>query len=110
MESKKLVGFSTGCLYKNIDAVSNEKFNILSKYNFTTELNINGKDLAVALGGGAAFDFFTSGLTIPIGTVIAGIASLIKIKASKTISVEKAKCKLKLNYLADANKGNIIKN
>jgi hypothetical protein len=96
---------------KNLDDLkkaSKESFKKSTKYNFTTELNINGKDLGLALGGGATFDFFTSGMTIPIGTVVSGIASLIKIKASRTYSVEKAKEKTKLNYLASASKKNII--
>ena len=94
---------------EDINKVSKENFNLLTKYDFTTELNIDGKDIAVALGGGAAFDFFATGMTLPLGTIVSGIASTIKINASRTKSVEKASNNLKLNYLADANKEKIIK-
>jgi hypothetical protein len=93
---------------RNLDSVSKEKFKFLTKYNLTTELNLNGKDLITALASGAVFDFYTSGITIPIGTVVAGVASLIKVKANRTTSVEKADNKLKLNYLSQASKKRII--
>lgn len=92
----------------NIDSVSKEKFKSISKYNLTTELNLNGKDLGVAIAGGAIFDSYTNGFSLPIGTVVSGLLSLIKIKANRTTSVEKAKDKLKLSYLASANKKQII--
>lgn len=94
----------------NIEKTSKERFNFLSKYDFTTELNINGKDIVLGLGGGAILDFYASGASIPIATILGGLSSLVTIKASRTTSVEKAKSKLKLNYLADANKKKIIKN
>lgn len=93
---------------RNLESSSKEEFNKISKYNFTTELNINGKDIALAIGGGAAFDFFTTGMTIPLGTVLSGLASVIRIKANKTVSVEKSEEKLKLSFLANASKKEII--
>jgi len=93
---------------KNINSVSQEKFKSLTKYNFTTELNINGRDLSLAIAGGAIFDFYTNPYTIPIGTIVSGVLSLIKIKANRTTSVEKAENKLKLSYLADAAKKKIV--
>lgn len=92
----------------NLDSVSKEKFNTVSKYNFTTELNLNGKDLGMAIAGGAVFDSYTNGFSVPIGTVVSGLLSIIKIKANRTTSVEKAQDKLKLSYLASANKMQII--
>lgn len=93
---------------QNIESSSKEKFNSTSKYNFTTELNINGKDVITAMAGGAAIDFITSGMTIPIVTILGGLASTVKIKANKTVSVEKAENKLKLNFLASASKKGMI--
>ncbi|WP_321319597.1 DUF6236 family protein [Labilibaculum sp.] len=93
----------------NIDTVSKERFKMLTKYNFTTELNINGQNIALALGGGATFDFFSNGMTLPIVTILAGLTSFIKVKANRTTSVKKAGEKLKLNFLADANKRHIVK-
>ena len=93
---------------ENLDSVSKERFNSLTKYNFTTELNLNGKDLSVAIASGAVFDSYTTGFSIPIGTVLSGIASLIKIKANRTTSVTKAKDELKLSYLAEATQKAII--
>jgi len=60
---------------ENIDSVTKESFKSLTKYNFTTELNLNGKDLNVAIASGAVFDFYTSGFTIPIGTIASGLVS-----------------------------------
>lgn len=88
---------------KDLDSVANEKFKFFSKYNFTVEFNLDGKDVLLALGGGAAFDFFTPEVSIPFGPIISGIASTIKIKVSKTTSIEKAENRLKLSFLADAN-------
>lgn len=93
---------------KNLDSVTKERFKSLTKYNLTTELNLNGKDLSMAAASGAVFDFYTNGLTIPIATVFSGLASLIKIKANRTTSIEKAENKLKLSYLAEATKKGII--
>lgn len=93
---------------KNLNSVSEEKFNFLTKYNLTTELNLNGKDISLALAGGAAFDFYSNPLTIPFGTILGGLGSLIKISANRTTSVEKAKNNLKLSYLADATKQKIL--
>lgn len=106
-EKRKCVSELSNAI-QNLETSSKEKFSAISKYNFTTELNINGKDIALAMGGGAAFDFFTTGMNIPIGTVLSGLASMIKIKANKTVSVEKAENKLKLSYLANASKKEII--
>lgn len=93
---------------QDLDSATKEKFKFLTKYNLTTELNLNGKDLSMALASGAVFDFYTTGLTIPIGTVAAGIASLFKVKANRTTSVEKAENKLKLSYLSEASKKKIV--
>ncbi|MFT5617591.1 MAG: hypothetical protein ACI85I_000815 [Arenicella sp.] len=94
---------------QNLDVSTRELFQSLSKYNFTVELNVNGKDLGLAIGGGAIFDFFTLGMVIPFGILAAGLTSIIKLKASKTLSVEKASKKMKLNFLADANKKGILR-
>lgn len=93
---------------ENINSVTNEKFKSLTKYNLTVELNLNGKDLSLAIGSGVVFDFYTNGFTIPIGTVVAGLMSLVKIKANRTTSVEKAMNKFKLSYLAEASQNRII--
>lgn len=93
---------------ENLNSVSKEKFKFYTKYNFTTELNLNGKDFSVAIASGAIFDFYTNAYSIPIGTVLSGLASLIRIKANRTTSVEKAKDKLKLSYLAKATEKGII--
>jgi hypothetical protein len=94
---------------QNLEKSSNETFKHLNKYDLTTELNINAKDIALALGGGVVFDFYTNGLTIPIATIIAGLGSLINIKASNSRSFEPAENKLKLSYLANAKKSELIK-
>jgi hypothetical protein len=93
---------------KNINSVTKERFKSLTKYNLTTELNLNGKDLSIAIASGAVFDFYTNAFTIPIGTIASGFASLIKLKANRTTSIEKSKNKLKLSYLAEASKKGII--
>jgi len=49
---------------KNLETVSNEKWNRTSKFNLTAEFNLDGGKLAQGLGGGAAFDFFTTAMTL----------------------------------------------
>jgi hypothetical protein len=92
----------------NLEKVSIESFAQVKKYEITTELNLNMKDVALAMGGVAIFDFYSLGLTIPITSILAGIGSVINIKASKTKSFEPAENNLKLSYLANAKKLNIL--
>lgn len=93
---------------ENLNKVSNERFKFLTKYNLTTELNLNGIDLTTAIAGGAVFDFYTSGMTIPIGTIVSAAASVLRIKANRTTNVEKAENNLKLSYLSEASKNKIV--
>ncbi|WP_296315527.1 DUF6236 family protein [Winogradskyella sp. UBA3174] len=107
LKAKKIINELKNSIDK-IDTVSKERFKSIIKYNLTTELNLNGKDLGIAIASGAIFDNYTSGFSLPIGTVVSGLLSLIKVKANRTASVEKAENKLKLSYLANANRKKII--
>lgn len=91
---------------QNLEKISFEHFGKTSKYDFTTELNINELISRSILG--YAVDFFTHGTSIPIVSIISGLSSLINIKLSKTTSLEANKEKIKLSYLANANKDGII--
>jgi hypothetical protein len=90
----------------NVNQVSNEKFSHSSKYNLVTELNFGS--LITGLTSGATLGFMTNPQIIPLTSIIGAALSFISIKANKTISVEEAKEKLKLSYLASAKKDKII--
>lgn len=93
---------------RNLNSVSSEKFALTSKYNLTTELNVNVKNMLTGIASGAAFGFYANLQILPLTSILGGLMSLINIKLNKTTSVEEAKNKLKLNYLSDAKKQNIV--
>lgn len=93
---------------KNLQSVSKEKFKSLTKYNFTAELNISGKNISTGIAAGALIDFYSNGFTIPIATILSGAASILNIKANRATSIEKAQNRMKLSYLAKASKKDII--
>lgn len=92
----------------DLDKVAAEKWKNTGKFDISAELNINGKDVVSGAAAGAAFDFFTSLYTLPIGAVVGAVASTLKIKAKSTKSFEPSKEKQVLSYLAKAHEENII--
>ena len=92
---------------EDIEKVQKEKFKIFSKYDLTTELNINGKDILNGIVAGGIIDWRT-GTQIPFGTILGGIAPMIKISLKKTTTFSGAENKLNLAYLSRAKKEKII--
>ncbi|WP_100075730.1 DUF6236 family protein [Chryseobacterium camelliae] len=92
---------------QDIEKISTENFAKTQKYDLTTEININGKDFLTAIAAGSILDF-TQGFTFPFMSVISGLISMVSIKANKTTSLEASNEKLKLSYIANASKENII--
>lgn len=92
---------------QNVEKVSSESFRKLNKYDLTTEININGKDLITSIAAGMFLDF-TSGISFPVASIFSGLASMINIKANKTTSLESSKDKLKLSYIANASKEHLL--
>ena len=83
-------------------------FKTTKKYDLITELNLNPKDITYGLIAGGVFDFFTTGYTIPIGTIIGASLSTIKINAKATMTFAPASGNNKLSYLSNASKENIL--
>jgi len=91
----------------NIEKVQKEKFKTFSKYDLTTELNINGKDILQGIIAGGIIDW-KLGTQIPFGTIIGGIAPMLKMSLKKSITFSSAEKKLHLSYLSRAKKEKIL--
>lgn len=98
-------------LRKEIEAlnkVSGEKYKKTSKFDLSVELNINGKDLAMASASGAVIDFLSNGFTIPIATALGAIGSCIKLSGKSTNTITAADNKLKLGYVSKASQLGLV--
>ncbi len=93
----------------DLETVSNEKWKKTSKFSFATEFNLDGGKIINGIASGAAFDFFTNAFTLPIGTIVGGVASIIKLKTNHSASFKPASNQSKLAFLSYANKEQIIK-
>lgn len=91
-----------------LDSVTREKWKSTGKFDLSAELNISGKEVAAGVAAGAVFDFYTNLFTIPVGTLVGAISSVIKVRASSTRSFEPSKEKQVLGYLATARSENIL--
>ncbi|MFZ5907710.1 MAG: DUF6236 family protein [Nitrospirota bacterium] len=107
LATKKVLSRFHSCI-QNLNKVSHEKFKKTRKFDFSAELNINGKDIISGATRGALLDFFSNGFTIPIATILGAVVPCIKITANTSCTFEPAKENTKLAYLADASKENII--
>lgn len=92
----------------NVEAVSSEKWERTSKFDFATEFNLDGGKIINGIASGAAFDFFTNAFTLPVGSIIGGIASVFKFKAGYSSSFRPAANNSKLAFLSHANNERII--
>lgn len=86
----------------DLQAVTSEKWQRTSKFDFSMELNLDGSRIVQGVAAGAAFDFFSNGLAIPIGSLVGGIASVFKLKASHGSAFIPAAQQDKLAYLSHA--------
>ena len=93
---------------ENLDAVANERWERTSKFDFAAEFNLDGGRFAQAVASGAAFDFFTTAFTMPVGAVAGGIASLFRLKASYGTSFKPAANNTTLAFLSHASEERII--
>jgi hypothetical protein len=92
----------------SIDSVTAEEWKKETKFDFSAELNIDEKILIKGIAASAIFEFFTNAYTIPIGTIVGGAASFLKLKAKVSSTFEPAKNKLKLGYLAHAHEERML--
>lgn len=107
LESKKSI-IKLKKSIETLNKISKEKFKSTKKYDLTTELNLNPKDISYGAIAGGVFDFFTTAYTIPIGSIIGASLSAIKINAKATMSFAPASKNSKLSYLSSASKENIL--
>lgn len=100
-------------IIKVISDVSGEQFDIKNKFNLSIQLNLSGKDISVGAAGGtiagqAIIDAFTIPVGIPLGTIVGGLSSMVKIQVKNDTTIERTSSKEKLAYLSNASKENII--
>jgi hypothetical protein len=93
----------------NLDSVSKERWALTSKFDFAAEFNLDGGKIANGIASGAAFDFFTSAFTLPVGVIVGGIASVFTFKASRGSSFKPASNNSKLAFLSHAHGERIIR-
>lgn len=87
----------------NLDVVSNERWERISKFDFSAEFNLDGGSIVTGIATGAAFDYFTDAFTIPVGSIVGGLASLLKFKATYGASFKPASNNNTLAFLSHAN-------
>ena len=92
----------------NLDKVSNEKWKKTSKFDFATDFNLDGGNIVKGIASGAAFDFFTNAFTMPVGAIVGGLASVLKLKASYSSSFKPAANQSTLAFLSHAHNEKII--
>ena len=95
-------------IINDIEKVQKEKFKLFTKYDFTAEININGKDILNGIAVGSLIDYNIIGAKIPFATILGTIAPLFKISIKKSITFSPLDNKLNLAYLSRANKEKII--
>ena len=94
-------------IISDIEKIQKEKFKLFTKYDLTTEININGKDILNGLVAGGIIDYHT-GMQIPFATIIGAVAPLFKIYIKKSNTFSALENKLNLAYLSKANKEKVI--
>ncbi len=94
----------------SLGKVSHERFSVSRQFDFTAELNLDGKQISIGAASGAAIDFFANGFTIPIATFLGAAASIIRIKSSFTKTFKPAENNTKLAYLSSASAEKIVAN
>ena len=91
-----------------IDAVADERWRHTRKYDFSAELNLDGARVVQGMAAGAVFDFFLTGMAIPVATVAGAVTSVVKISAKASSTFEPAQGNLKLSYLSRARDERIV--
>lgn len=93
---------------QNLQTVASEKWLRTPKFDFSLELNLDGSRLIQSVAVGAAFDFFSNGFAVPVGSIIGGMVSVFNFKASHSSSFIPAAKQEKLAYLSHAKIERII--
>lgn len=86
----------------DLDRVLGERWQRTSKFDFSVELNLEGSKLSQAVAAGAVFDFFSNGFTVPIGSIVAGVASVFSLKTCHSSTFSPAAKQDRLAYLSHA--------
>ncbi|MDN3518156.1 DUF6236 family protein [Aquisalimonas lutea] len=107
LETRKVVSDLSQRI-RDLDRVSNERFPGNRKFDLAVELNVNGMNITKGVAYGSAIDFFATAYTIPIATVVGGLASTITVTARATKTFEPAKENDKLAYLGSAMNAGLL--
>lgn len=107
LASKRVISDLSSAL-SNLDQVTKERFKLFKKFDFSIELNLKGKDIATSIASGAAFDFFTPGIEIPLASVAFALMSTLSIKSKASNTFQPANKRTKLSYLSRCSEEGII--
>jgi uncharacterized protein DUF6236 len=92
----------------DVQNTTSEKWRITRKFDISAEINLNAKNILSAAAAGAVFDFYSSFVTVPIGTIVGLAASLIKVKAKVCSTFEPSKRKQVFSYISQAHKEHLL--
>lgn len=107
LKSKKAVSELSKAV-SSLETVSNEKWKKATKFDFSAELNINGRDLFAGAVAGLAYDKFLNSFDFPIAFLLGAAVSAIKISAKKSMTFESSKSKSIYGYLAQAHREGVL--
>lgn len=91
-----------------LEQVSGERWKKTTKYDFSAQLNLDGGKLVQGVAAGAAFDFFSNPTQLPLGAIVGGVASMLKLQAKVSSTFEPAKNQSSLGYLSLAHQEKLI--
>jgi hypothetical protein len=92
----------------DLNKVSGERWKKTTKYDFSAQLNLDGGKLVQGVAAGAAFDYFSNPIDLPLGAIAGGLISMFKLQAKVSSTFEPAKNQSTLGYLTLAHKEKVI--
>lgn len=92
----------------NINKVSSEKWNRVSAFNWSIEMNLNMKNLFYGAASGNLFGAILPWSNIPLFTIIGGAMSILSVKATYSNSFTPAQNSSKFAYLSSAANEKIL--
>lgn len=92
----------------NINNISKENKWKFLPFDFSIELQLDGKEIVKGATAGAIFDAYTGLLSMNLGSLIGASASCVNIKASKKLSCNISPNQSELAFLSNASKESIL--
>lgn len=85
----------------SLERVQKERFKFTRKFDHSIEFGFDVSRLGTAVAAGAAYDL-VSGYIVPVGALLGGVGSLVKLSFKASYSIDATKDKQKLAYLGRA--------